>query len=217
MNSPSTLTPATQALLAEAAEWHLIGLLFHCPSSAWKEQLIALATEVRDPDLHAAVRHAVAEAAEETFHSIFGPGGPAPAREASYQATIQLGQLLSELNAYYNAFAYTPPSGAEPLDHVSVEAGFISFLRLKQAFALENESESEVAVTAEAADRFLEEHLSNMAEPLSYALDHSGTPYLQLAGRALLRRAGPVRKQVFDILDQDAPDAEESILECGES
>src|SRR5688572_21854100 len=90
----------------------------------------------------------------------------------------------------------------KPLDHVSVEAGFMSFLRFRQAFAITNDSEAEATVAAEAANRFPEEHLSNIAEPLSYALHHSGEPYLALAGKALLCRVGPARKQIFDVLDQ---------------
>ncbi len=220
MSSTPTLNQTVQALVAEAAEWRLIELLFRCPSNIWKKELKSLAREVRDGDLRAAARFAVTEANDGGFHSIFGPGGPAPAREASYQGTIQLGYLMSELNAYYDAFAYSPASdnsAKEAPDHVSVEAGFMSFIRLKQAFALNNGSEAEAAIAAESAERFLQEHLSNIAEPLSFALDHSGERYLELAGKALLRHAGPVRKQIFDLLDQDAPNAGTCAFECGES
>jgi TorA maturation chaperone TorD len=220
MSTSPALSAAAQALVAEAAEWRLIEVLFRCPSPAWKNELQALAREVTDPVLRAAVENAVAEAAEGAFHSIFGPGGPAPAREASYQGTIQLGYLMSELRAYYDAFAYTPSSessGNEPLDHVSIEAGFMSFLRLKQAFALGGNSETQAMIAAEAAGRFLQEHLSNVAEPMSYALDHSGERYLELAGKALLLRVGPARKQIFDILDEEGANAEDSTFECGAS
>lgn len=92
----------------------------------------------------------------------------------------------------------------------------MSFLRFKQAFALAHGLE-ERAVVVEAADRFLREHLSNVAEPLSFALDHSGVAYLALAGRALLRRTGPAQKQMMDILDQDGANAETCSFECGET
>jgi len=32
----------------------------------------------------------------------------APPREATYHETVQLGYLMSELQAYYNAFAFRP-------------------------------------------------------------------------------------------------------------
>jgi hypothetical protein len=183
MKAPTMLNSEAKALLVESTEWRMIELLFRCPSPEWKNELKSLAGEVQDADLYDAAMRAIADASEGAFHSIFGPGGPAPAREASYQATIQLGYLMSELNAFYDAFAYAPacgPSAAEPPDHVSVEAGFMSFLRLKQAFALSIGAKDEAAITAEAASRFLREHLSNIGEPLSYALEHSGETYLEL-------------------------------------
>ena len=217
----ASLRDPLQSLIAEAAEWRLIELLFSCPpdslSEEWKCELQSLAREVQDPDLRQAAALAADEAEEGLFHSTFGPGGPAPAREASYLGTVQLGYLMSELNAYYQAFAYSssaPLAGMEPPDHVTVEAGFVGFLRLKQAFALGRDSESEATIAAEAAGRFIEEHLSNMAEPLSHALDHSGVRYLALAGKVLARRSGPPRRQIFDVLDQEA--AESCSFECGE-
>ena len=146
MSTSALLSSEVKALVIEAAEWRMIELLFRRPSTAWKDELKSLANEVEDTDLREAAMRAIAGgsdgASEGVFHSIFGPGGPAPAREASYQGTIQLGYLMSELNAYYDAFAYTPArgDGVEPPDHVSVEAGFISFLRLKQAFAMSSGS-----------------------------------------------------------------------------
>lgn len=223
MNTSTTsvaLNAVAKELVIEAAEWRMIELLFRRPSPAWRDDLNSLAGEIQDAELIEAAARSVEGASEGAFHSIFGPGGPAPAREASYQGTIQLGYLMSELNAYYEAFAYKPASSLsekEPPDHVSVEAGFMSFLRLKQAFALSRNSSVEAAVAAEAADRFIQEHLSNIAEPLSHALNYSGESYLELAGKALLRRTGPARKQMFDIMDEDAASAGGCQFACGES
>jgi nitrate reductase assembly molybdenum cofactor insertion protein NarJ len=202
--------------LNEAAEWRLLGVLFECPSSGWKEQVAALAREVADPELRRAADLAVGDAAEGVFHSLLGPGGPAPPREITYRDTLQPGYLLAELTAYYQAFAYTPGTAEAP-DHVSAEAGFLSYLRLKQAYALSCGDLEQAAIAQEAAERFRQERLSYVAEPLSAALDCSGEPYLELAGKALLRRVGPREKQVFDILDQDRAQPEDSVFECGES
>ena len=220
MSTSALLSSEVKALVIEAAEWPMIELLFRRPSAVWKDELKSLASEVADTDLREAAMRAIADASEGAFHSIFGPGGPAPAREASYQGTIQLGYLMSELNAYYDAFAYAPArdgAGMEPPDHVSMEAGFIGFLRLKRAFAISSGSEAEAIIVAEAAGRFLQEHLSNIGQPLSFALQHSGETYLDLAGRALLRRTGPARRQVFDILDDAAANSGGCLFECGES
>ena len=215
MSEASGLSAVVQALVAEATEWRLIELLFRCPSDTWRQQVDAVACEVKDPLLSSAARLAVAGASEGAFHSIFGPGGPAPAREASYHGTIQLGYLMAELTAYYNAFAYSPAASNEPIDHVSVEAGFIGYLKLKQAFALNREAGAERSVAAEAADRFIREHLSAIAEPMSMALDQSDVPYLELAGKALLGRTGPPPQQMTAILDHETDKREGCLFDCG--
>lgn len=194
----ATATATTQnQLLREAAEWRLLSLLFECPSPNWSEQVESLAAEVTDADLKAAAEAARLEAGEGLYHSIFGPGGPAPGRELSYRDWAQPGYLLSELTSYYNAFAYHPDQVAivEAPDHVSVETGFIAYLKLKEAYAESIADSEHAAVTREAAQQFINEHLSTMTEPLTASLEHSGVEYLALAGKALLARVGPKRDQ----------------------
>lgn len=194
----ATATATTQnQLLREAAEWRLLSLLFECPSPQWREQIDALAAEVTDTELKAAAEAAREEASEGLYHSIFGPGGPAPGREISYRDWTQPGYLLSELSSYYEAFVYQPALAAkiEAPDHVSVETGFIAYLRLKEAYAQVGFDEEHAAVTREAAQQFINEHLSALTEPLARSLEHSGVQYLALAGKALLARVGPKRDQ----------------------
>ena len=180
----------THALLRQAAEWRLIGLLFECPTGTWREDIVALARDVDDPLLRAAVTHALEEASEGLYHSTFGPGGPAPPREVTYVKAVQLGYLLSELTAFCDAFAYGPVTRESP-DHVSVEAGFIGYLRLKEAYAVTRGDDDQASVTADAAATFMREHLSALAEPLADTLDASGVAYLAEAARALATRVGP--------------------------
>ena len=119
-------------LLRDAAEWRLISLLFECPGKDWQTQVNALAGEVDDADLQAAVASCEG-ATESVYHSTFGPGGPAAPREVSYRQTLMPGQMLDEIGAFYQAFAYQP-SIVEPPDHIAVMTGFIAYLRLKEAF-----------------------------------------------------------------------------------
>ena len=93
------MDPRAHTLLRQAAEWRLIGLLFECPAGSWRDDLVALARDIDDPLLRAAVTHALEEASEGLYHSTFGPGGPAPPREVTYVKAVQLGYLLSELTA----------------------------------------------------------------------------------------------------------------------
>lgn len=205
---------AEQRLLGEATEWRLISLLLESPREGWWAQLTALASETADPDLRSGVQAAQEEANEGLYHSLFGPGGPAPPREVSFRGWVQPGQLLAELAAYYDAFSYSPRID-EVADHVSVEAGFVAYLRLKEAYALACSNEEHALVTADAARRFIEEHLAPMAQPLAAALRDSGVAYLAYAGEALLRRTGPPRSdtqaRLLPVLQED-----ESVFECGE-
>jgi nitrate reductase assembly molybdenum cofactor insertion protein NarJ len=177
-------------LLLETAEWRLLGLLFEYPAGDWRSRVAALAAEVRDDELRSAAQAAMTEASEGMHYSIFGPGGPAPPREATYTRGVQLGYLLSELAAYYDAFAYRPEK-QEPVDHVAVEVGYVAYLKLKQAYASAIGNAEHAAVCRAAGERFVAEHLSMMAAPLSAALEPIAPSYLVLAGRSLLRRVGP--------------------------
>jgi TorA maturation chaperone TorD len=200
-------------LAQEAAEWRLLSLLFECPTGAWQAQMTALMNEVADEELKSAAQDALKEAREGLFHHTFGPGGPAPPREATYHQTVQLGYLISELQAYYNAFAFRSAT-AEPPDHVAVETEFIAYLKLKEAYALACNDEERAATASESARQFLQEHLANIAQPLADHLEGSGIAYLAKAGAALLGRVGPpaVAASPFPILQEEPKEEEWS---CG--
>jgi nitrate reductase assembly molybdenum cofactor insertion protein NarJ len=202
-------------LVKGSAEWRLISLLFECPGPQWREQVTALMQEVDDVELQSASQDALEEAGEGLFHHTFGPGGPAPAREATYHQTVQLGYLMSELQAYYNAFAFHPATAEAP-DHVSVEAGFIAYLKMKEAYALASQDEERAATTSESAQQFIEDHLTNLAQPLTERLGGSGIGYLATASAALLRRVGP-QKVVLSPLPILQKEPQESAFACGES
>jgi hypothetical protein len=177
-------------LLKQAAEWRLIGLLFECPVGTWRDDIAALARDTEDPLLGSAVEHALDEASEGLYHSTFGPGGPAPPREVSYLQAVQLGYLLSELTAFYDAFAYQPVTQESP-DHVSVEAGFVGYVLLKQAYAVTRGEDEQASVAADAEATFRRAHLASFADQLAATLQASGIAYLAEAGRALAGRVGP--------------------------
>ncbi len=200
--------------LVEAAEWRLISLLFDCPAGDWFEQVSRLGRQVLDKKLKRAARAAQKHASEGLFHSIFGPGGPAPGREVSYRGWVQPGYLLSELSSFYDAFSYKPTTREVP-DHVAVETGFIAYLRLKQLYALECGDSENLEITADASRTFINDHLSKYAETLAKLLAASGIDYLVLAGSALFDRVGRDKdksKQVYlPVLEQE----DEPLFECG--
>lgn len=206
--------PRARDLLSEAAEWRLIGLLFERPHGGWWSQVAALAEDCQDPDLVAAAAAARA-ASEGTFLAVLGPGGPVSPREVGHRETADPGHVLSDLEAFYGAFAYGPAT-EEPPDHVSVEAGFVGYLRMKEAYALSSGDAEAARVTAEAAARFVESHLQTCAAPIAEGVAGTGVEYLTLAGRALLRRTGPRRTDALGAWAPRGLRTEDCPLACGD-
>lgn len=187
-------TPDQLALLREAAEWSLIGLLFECPSGDWRQRVASLAADVADEELREAARWAGQEADEGLYHTTFGPGGPAAIREVSHRNTVHPGPVIAELRVFYEAFAYRPVIAEAP-DHVAVQAGFIGYVRLKEAYASLCGSTRDAAICRDAADRIMADHLAVMAQPLAKSLEMSGIRYAAAAAASLSRRVGPPPKQ----------------------
>jgi hypothetical protein len=117
---------------------------------------------------------------------------------------VQLGYLLSEISAFYNAFAYMP-GGAEPVDHISVQAEFIAYLRFKQAYALVCGEEEKVSITAEASSEFMREHLARIAGPLTAGLGPIAPSYLIAAAQIVAARSGSARPELarLHVLDDE--------------
>lgn len=186
-------------MLREAAEWRLLSLLFEYPAGPWRDQVSGLAADIDDPELKAAAQAALNQAYEGLYHTLFGPGGPVPAREVTYLGGVQFGYLLAELSAYYEAFGYRPRTD-ESADHIAVEAGFVAYLKLKQAYAESRADSEAAAITAGACRRFIEDHLSSLAQPLASALENAGPPYLAAAARLLAARTGPPRRAPLTVV-----------------
>lgn len=216
MSTAAELDPVVVGVLRDAAAWRLLGRLFECPSGAWRAEIQALDLELGDERLHAAVESALAEASEGLFHSVFGPGGPAPPREVTYHESLELGSVMSSVTGYYGAFAYQPAT-TEPPDHVAVEVGFLAYLRTKQAFALMAGDAERAALAAEAADRFKEQHLSLVATRLARHLAAAPASYLAMAGRILRARIGPAPGPVRFPVIQPFEDDDGSEFRCTEA
>jgi nitrate reductase assembly molybdenum cofactor insertion protein NarJ len=207
--------PGVSALLREAAEWRLLGLLLERPREGWRQEVEALNREVSDPEIGAAVDAARQGATEGRYLAVLGPGGPVSPREVTYRGMEDPGHILGDLMAFYEAFTFRPETEEAP-DHLSVEAGFLGYLCLKAAYARASGDEGNAEVAAQAAERFREAHLAAFAWPLAGRLAKTDVHYLTLAASALARRSGP----------RGAGQGEETIplricedcsLECGEA
>jgi nitrate reductase assembly molybdenum cofactor insertion protein NarJ len=191
MKETATITdPGVQAHLGEATAWRLLGLLFERPRDGWRQELESLRPAVRDAEISAAVEAAREEATEGLYLAVFGPGGVASPREVAYRGMGDPGQILSDILAFHEAFAFRPEA-EEPPDHVAVEAGFMGYLCLKEAYARARGNEEEAEIVSQATTRFREEHLSALAWPLAERLEKTQVQYLSLAARALAHRSGP--------------------------
>lgn len=186
MSAP--LEARVTALLRAAQDWRLIGVLFERPRGEWAREVAALAAGCADAELCAAAR-AAAAATEGDYLAVLGPGAPVSPREAGYRRATDPAQILAQIQAAYDAFAYLP-AAEDPPDHVAVEAGFMGWLCLKQAYALAGADEESAAIAAETAQSFARRHLGAAAEALCLQLAAAPAAHLLGAARALHARVG---------------------------
>ena len=161
--------PATEALVTQAAAWRLASLLLERPRPEWRSEIAELAAEVSNPNLRRSAAE-TQEATEELYHRLFGPGGTISPREVSYCGMEDPGQVMAQLASFYQAFSFTPRR-EESIDHISVEAGFVGYLFLKEAYAQLQGDREAGDITKEARERFIKEHLERCAHGLVDHLD----------------------------------------------
>lgn len=173
--------------LAQAAEWRLLGLLFERPRDGWPEEVRRLRAEVKDSGLRTAAEAAATDATEGDYLALVGPGGCVSPREVTYVPFEDPGHLLAKISGFYQAFAYQPQA-EDPIDHIAVEASFVGYLFLKEAFARADGQTAAAQTTAAARERFIEEHVANSAAGLRDRLSAAGSSYLLGAAELLAAR-----------------------------
>ena len=136
------------------------------------------------------------------------------AREVSYRGGMQPGYLMAELAAYYDAFGYQPALD-EPDDHMAVTLGFVSYLKLKQAYALAAGDTERARIAEEAAANFLKDHLAAYAAPVAAALENSGPDFLAEAGKMVLSRTGAPPDSARISRSHWPAEAESDEITCG--
>jgi nitrate reductase assembly molybdenum cofactor insertion protein NarJ len=205
----ATIPDDVRQLIEEAVAWRMLGLAFERPRNGWRDHVLSIANDAHDDDVRVIAELAKEQASEELFLDVFGPGGAVSPREVAYRGMADPGQLLSELEAMYGAFAYEPKSEECP-DHVSVEAGFVGYLRMKQAFArIIGDAEAE-SVAHDAAKLFIAEHLGPIAEGLSKRFDGDDDLYIARAAKHMRERLGDV--EIPPVVERSEDDDE---MKCG--
>jgi DMSO reductase family type II enzyme chaperone len=104
------------------------------------------------------------ESLSSSYRALFGhtARGNIPPYETEYgrEALFQQPQELSDLMGFYHAFGLVLKDGQhERPDHISCECEFLSFLALKEAYALEHNEPDMLAETRKAQKLFLRDHL----------------------------------------------------------
>jgi DMSO reductase family type II enzyme chaperone len=99
-----------------------------------------------------------------SYRALFGHTvrGPIPPYETEYgnEALFQQPQEMSDLMGFYRAFGLTVKvDGHERCDHISCECEFLSFLALKEAYALEHGDTEMVEESRKATRLFIRDHL----------------------------------------------------------
>ncbi|MCX6621388.1 MAG: molecular chaperone TorD family protein [Acidobacteria bacterium] len=214
MSAQPTFSPEVLRLLAESAEWRLLGLLFEYPSAEWRAQVTALLPDLRDASLRALAEAALDATSEGLHFALFGPAGTVPVREVTYQGGVQSGYLMAELSAYYDAFGYVTNT-TEAADHLAVQLGFLAYLKMKQALALASDDPEHAAVTAAAAASFLEQHIAVLAEPVAGKLEAFAPDYLIEAGALILHHAGPSPRSSFPLGSPLEEEDDSGEIGCG--
>lgn len=204
--------PAVERLRA-SRDWRLLGLLFERPRGTWWSEVAELALGCDDADLKRAAE-AARTADEGAYLHVLGPGGAVSPREAGYRKTTDPARLLAEVQAYYHAFAFTP-RGEDPPDHVAVEVAFLSWLCLKESYALADGRDEPVAVTADAARAFMSTHVASLAHGLEQRGELLGDGWLALASRALVARVGPLQRDLEGDWVPVGLESDDCSLTCG--
>ena len=175
--------------VAEAVEWRLLALLLERPRAGWHAEVAALGREVPDLALAAAAQTAQ-EAGEGEYLRVLGPGGSVSPREVAYRSYADPGQLLAQLATVYQVWAFQPRV-EEPIDHIAVEAGFVGYLLLKEAFAGARHDAQAAATVAAARRMFIDTHLAAIVHPFVQRLEAVGPAYLVQAVHGLVARVPP--------------------------
>jgi putative dimethyl sulfoxide reductase chaperone len=143
-------------------------------------------------DALAAAGRAAVSTLASSYRALFGHtarGSVAPYEtEYGNEALFQQPQELGDLMGFYHAFGLTVRLDRhERPDHISCECEFLSFLAMKEAYALEHSDTEMLADTIKAQKLFLRDHVGRFLPTFARQLGREDTAgfYAQLADLCL--------------------------------
>lgn len=183
-------------VLCRATLYGALALGFRPPTEETVERLVsdqgatalAEAADILDANGAAKLRPAVLflaadketlSALSHSYRCLFGhtARGPVPPYETEYgaEALFQQPHELGDLSGFYLTFGLTlNPAEHERSDHVSCECEFLSFLYLKEAYALEMGDLSMLEEVRKATRLFLRDHLGRFVPAFARKLVTEG-------------------------------------------
>lgn len=159
-----------------------------------------LPSEIRAEALSLARRMAKPET-EAEYHALLGSGGRVSPYESDYRepgcdGMREKGALLGDVAAFYRAFGFDSSNEIlEPPDHVALELAFISYLKLKQAYALLQRRDEACRICLEAEEKFLKEHLSGWVPQLLDAIGREAEDGFYAEAGRFMKRFFPNKQQ----------------------
>lgn len=165
-------------LVAQAAAWRFASLLLERPRPGWRDEIEKLASEITDRELTACVGD-IDDGMEGAYHRLFGPGAEVSPREVSYCGFEDPGRVMAELASFYDGFSFRPRR-EEPIDHISVETGFIAYLFLKEAYAWREGNREGATAARYARERFMKEHVARCAGGMEKRIDDRASHVTQV-------------------------------------
>ena len=148
-------------LLKEAAWYRFFSLCFQPPRTGLKEEIEKIYTEIGKAEpLHAFLLNELNPDSEP--HAILGAGGVCSSCESEYVGDRLGGKglLMADVAGFYKAFSFIPEiEFSAPVDNISMEFSFLSYLTLKEAFALYRGQDKEMRICTDAKEKFQKEHL----------------------------------------------------------
>jgi TorA maturation chaperone TorD len=189
----------TQALF-RADIYRVLALAFAHPSSERLAVLQGLLEELTaeeqterfSPEMQqtlVALQQAIQESSQEQiegeYHRLFATSVAVPPCESSYGYGDK-GTVLLDVSGFYQAFGLDGNRAQEPVDSIGHELEFMSVLALKEALGEHQGLFEAVAVTVEAEQGFLQDHLGRWYTVLAERLlTQSAQPFYQILAQLL--------------------------------
>lgn len=141
---------------------------------------------------------------ENEYNALFATKVLCPPSEGSYHLA-ERGPVLGDVSAFYKAFELNFLVKEGPPDHIKMELAFLSYLSLKEAYAVENGMLQESEITAQAQKSFLKDHLGRWGESFALRLaQNSSLPFYKELASALCQWLH-IENKFFDISPAGLP------------